>query len=381
MQSPFAKRITYAVGLVMLLAMVASAFIPFIRRQATQNQSVEPTSAPTATPLPVPDVSAITFDTTYLHPSGLFTVAEPSGWNPGPGTNNGVQEQVNMNNPDLESIVEAYVEIPQTPLTTVDELSSHFDSTFLDRSWSRYSDWKETGRKEDGDKLVIDFELTSGPRSYLARHTAWTDGKWIYAVRVVMPENGRDALLFLLDKLIPTLQPIRKFEGTPIEWNAYFDNETKHIIRYPPEWDILDYAQGLPASLGQGTTSLRLESDQGAVADEAAAQAWVEGQYGGAKVLSVEPVERDGNKGFSVAYDYTDPDGESMSGLSVLLNGPDSRLHVANLRFMAKGVDLNNLGEQPVAQYATLAQVMGTFTIFPDLNAQLGSVIPKSQGG
>ncbi len=194
-------------------------------------------------------------------------------------------------------------------------------------------------------------------------------------------EASGDALLFLLDRLIPTLKPIKEFAATPTGWNAYFDDIDKYFIRYPAEWDLLDYAPGLPTSIGKETTALRLEADDAAVADEAAARSWVETATSGATILSVQPVERDGHDGFSVAYRYTNADGDALSGLAVLLNGPDAKLNVANVHFLASGIDLNNLGEQPDERYATLAEVMSTFTIFSDLNAQLGAVIPPSASG
>jgi hypothetical protein len=132
------------------------------------------------------------------------------------------------------------------------------------------------------------------------------------------------------------------------------------------------------ASIGKATI-LRVEADEAVVEAESAARTWIEAAYSGATILSVQPVERDGNSGFSVAYSYADPDGEPISGLAVLLNGPDDRLHVANLRFPASSVDLNNLGDAPEEPYASLAQAMGTFTLMPDLDATLGIPAASAQ--
>jgi hypothetical protein len=177
MQSTLIKRLTYGFGIVMLVAMFASVFVPFIR-QEVRNQAADtpvPTPVPVATFPPPPDMSAITFDQTYLHPSGLFTVAEPAGWIPGQATNNGVQAQISMNNGAAQSVVEAYIEVPPTPLTTPDELSAHFTESILLSGWRRYTEPKETGRRQEGDKLLIDFELKFGQAS--TRHVAGT-GEW-----------------------------------------------------------------------------------------------------------------------------------------------------------------------------------------------------------
>jgi hypothetical protein len=77
----------------------------------------------------------------------------------------------------------------------------------------------------------------------------------------------------------------------------------------------------------------------------------------------VEPVTRAEADGFSVAYSYTDIDGESNSGLAILLNGSDNALRVANLRFPEAGIDLNSDAGQEAN--SDLAMVMDTFMLLP----------------
>ena len=60
-------------------------------------------------------------------------------------------------------------------------------------------------------------------------------------------------------------------------------------------------------------------------------------------MVSAVPVTRGLGQGFSVAYSYTTVDGSKQSGLSILLNGPDGALHIANLLFPASGIDLNTV--------------------------------------
>src|SRR5690606_12751259 len=137
--------------------------------------------------------------------SGLYTVGYPSGWAPGAGTNNGVQAQINFTNSDVRSVIETYIDVPETPLTTLGELSDRYNDQIMQRGWRNYESAVETARREENGKLLIDFELKQGGQTFLARHEAWTDGDWIYVVRVVTPQNARDLLLYLLDAVSPTI--------------------------------------------------------------------------------------------------------------------------------------------------------------------------------
>jgi hypothetical protein len=367
MQNNAAKRASTIIGVIMLVALVGSAFFPLLgNNQATTLPTEAPTAQPQPTFPPPVDVNTLAFDQTYLHPSGLFTVALPTGWTPVQATNDGVHAQVNFNNPNALSVIESYIEVPSTPITTLDELSAHFTPELLGQGWQRYSSWSESTRREEGDKLLIDFSLKLGDQQYIARHVSWTDGEWIYVIRIVAPENAPDSLRALLDKMIPTLHPNKEFADTPTGWNAYFDNTEKHIIRYPSEWTLADSGPGLPASITGNNAILRVDAESGTAADESAAREWVAQTRPGAEVLSVEPVERDGTEGFSVAYSFKDADGEAQSGLAVLLNDANDLLHVANLRLTASQVDLNT--DEAKTQYPDLAEVLETFRLMPSLN-------------
>jgi hypothetical protein len=81
--------------------------------------------------------------------------------------------------------------------------------------------------------------------------------------------------------------------------------------------------------------------------------------------------------GFAVSYQFSDLDGNPLSGLAVLLNGAD-KLHVADLRFPGSGIDLNNLGDTPDTLYSSYAQVMDTFQLVPQLNVTATG--PSAQG-
>ncbi len=364
-----ARRNLIIIGVVMLVAMGASTILPVltqnVRNTANQPQ-VQPTDVPIPTfPAPIENLQSVSFDQTYFHPSGLFSVAQPSGWDSTQPLTNTDTARVTMTNGAALSVVEVSVVQPEQPVATLDELDARYTTEYLNQSWSRYQSEHETARRREDDKIVIDFEMSLSRQNYVARQVAWTDGEWIYEVRVVTPENATDTLVYVLDHLVPTLAPNKQFAGTPMDWNAYHDQTTEAFVRYPADWTLEDSAEGRLASIaGSAGEVLRVENQPDTtIADDAAATAWVEANIDDATVVSVEPVTRGEAEGFAVAYSYNDLDGEEYSGLAILLNGADDALRVANLRFPEAGVDLNS--DSAAESYGNLVTVMDTFMLLP----------------
>ncbi len=364
-----ARRNLIIIGVVMLVAMGASTILPLLRqtvRTHANQPQVDPTDVPIPTfPPPIENVENISLDQIYFHPSGLFSVAQPAGWDTVQPLNNEDTARVTMTNNAALSVVEVSVVQPEPPVTTLDELEARYTTEYLRQSWSRYQNERETSRRREDDKVVIDFEMTLQRQNYVARQVSWTDGDWIYEVRVVTPDNATDTLVYLLNSVAPTLQPNKQFVGTPTDWNAYHDTTSEAFIRYPTGWTLEDSAEGRLASISGGAGEvLRVESQpETTVADENAAREWADNNLGGVAILSVQPVTRGEDAGFAVAYSYTDIDGESNSGLVVLLNGQDNGLRIANLRFPEAGIDLNSESGQEA--YNDLATVMDTFMLLP----------------
>jgi hypothetical protein len=312
----------------------------------------------------------ISFDQTYLHPSGLFTVAEPSGWQASQPQTTREGVRALLTNTDAQSLVQVDVDRPVTageePLT-LDDVDVRLNDAWLGSSWREYSRWSESSRERtDDDRLVMDFELQSNNQTFVARQEAWTDGDWIYSVRVVTPANATETLRYVLEGVAASLEPKKEFVGTPFDWKAYFDSQDTHLIRFPSTWELSDSAPGRPTSITGEDVALRVESDTGTVIDsEDTASAWVENTRTGTSVLSVEPVSRDGSEGYSVAYSIKTVDGDTQSGLAVLLNGPDETLHVANLQFPARDIDLNS--EDSQESYRDLVNAMNSFRVLPQL--------------
>ncbi len=385
------KRASIYLGIFLAIVMGAGAILPLLRQDAAATTTTQPTATVLPTfPPPPADFSSISFNQVYLHPSGIFSIGQPDGWTASQPSKGAAIAQVNLVNNDQLAVVDSYVEASSTPMQPAD-LSAHFSEAVINASWANFSKWQETNRRMDGDRLVIDFSVVLQDRTFVARQVVWTDGTWIYVVRVLVPENAIDYLRYLLDNFVNSLDPQTEFEGTPLEWSAYYDPDVSHIIRFPSDWTVTDSAPGRPTSItsAEGNILLRVESRANtSVADEAAATAYVESERSGISVVSVAPVTRGLGQGFSVAYSYTTVDGDQQSGLSVLLNGADGTLHTANLRFSASGIDLNSVqltapgadatpeasANADAQAYILLAEVMNTFYVIEPLNLSAQSL-------
>jgi hypothetical protein len=389
MSNDSTKRLTTILAIVMIIAIGGGTILQlFVNNDASIVPTVAaPTDAPTPTyPPPITDLSTISLSGSYLHPSGLFSVAQPTGWIPGSPVTNANGAEITMNNVNQLSVIQDSLQISTEPITNLDQLDALYTTATLNESWSNYRrdpqtglNYRETGRRREGDQLILDFELTtSRQQTFLARQVAWTDGQWVYSVRVVAPENAVDLLRYLIDNIIPTFKANKVFVGTPTDWLSYFDPTYNLIIRYPGTWQLTDSAPGRPATInGENGTVLRVEAQPGqAAADEAAARAWLENSRPGATVLSVEPTTRGDLSGFTVAYSFIDADGTPFSGLAVLLNGPEA-LYVANLRFAASNADLN-ADDAAAGQYSNLLQVANTFQTLTGVSILLPTPTPTN---
>lgn len=367
-QNNLTRFATYFIGGLMLIAIGGGSFLSLL---SNQTANVQPTAAPSATPepfpSPIPTETVIDFSRSYLHPTGLFSVPVPN-----PPVWDSIEPQtdiathrytVTMRN-ELR-VIESYVYIPGTPVT---DLNAEFTEGALQQSWRLYENARPTSRemarRDEGDTLVVDFELIYQGRNFLARHIAWTDGTRIFVVRVVTPDNARDELLRLLDGVRAGF--VSYNQTTPEDWTMFFDEQYRHSIRFPSTWRLTDSGRGVPASIeGAQGEVLRVEALPGTpVTDEAAARAWVEQSRPGAAILSVQPVTRGELSGFGVAYTFENLDGDPQSAYTILLNG-DTVVHVATLRFNAANVDLNATTEP---QYEELKTILNTFSLFTSLN-------------
>jgi hypothetical protein len=333
--------IAISLVVVMVFTAVAQSFLP-----ATQTTTVEPTAsvAPTVPPPPA-DLTAITFDQVYVHPSGLYTVQHPTDWAPTRPSNNGTQVQINLENTVQQSVVELYVDIANPPVTNAVELSARFDATALENSWRRYSNWEETGREVDAatNTVNISFTLELRNQTFIARHVAQLreDG-WIYVTRAVTPANASQLLTHLIDNGQTAIVPVEAFRTSQVAWSSFFSDPDNLIIRHPSNWFVRDGQAGQPVTIeATGLGTLLVESVDGqTVADADAASAFVLSRRPNAEIVSVEPVERNGASGFAVSFKTVTSEGEVQSGLAVLLNDGEA-LRTATVRVLNADADLN----------------------------------------
>ncbi len=366
------KTFTYIIGIIMTIAMVGSLILPMISSQVGLGDSYLETPQPTPFPEPTmpapPDTALIDFDSRYLHRSGLFTIGAPTGWRPASDSNTADELRAGLNNSEVQSVIELRISKNHGALADADSLSGYLDDTWLSHTWSGYTGWDETGRKIVGDDVVqIDFNVRRGRSHLMARQESWLEDGDIYSARVVTAENAAQELKFLLRGLADSVERISEYDNAPYDWDGYFDNLDKHMVRYPSTWEVTDGAEGLPVTIEGDSLALVLSTADTALANEAEAEDWAENWRAGVKAHGAQAVELAGAAGYKVSYRLTSPDGAVSSGLIIMLHGSDNRLHVANIRM--SNLDKDLLGADP-AEYPWLA-ALESFRLLPDLEVSI----------
>jgi hypothetical protein len=366
------KTLTYIIGIVMTIAMVGSLILPMISSQVGTGDSYletpQPTPFPEPTLPPPPDISAIDFDSRYLHRSGLFTIGVPSGWSPASDSNTASELRAGLNNSDALSVVEVRISKNHAGLADTGALSAFLDKTWLGQTWSGYTGWEETSRKIVGDDIVqIDFNVRRGRSHLIARQESWIENGNIYSARVVAAENAAQALKFLLQGVAESVERLPFYTDAPFNLDAYFDSLDKHMVRYPSNWEVTDAAEGLPATIVGDSAVLVLSTLDVALASEDDATDWIENWRAGVKARRAEAVEVADASGFKVSYRIKTLDGAVASGLAIMLHGTDNRLHVANIRMPDIDEDLLDVD---AAEYPWLNAVE-SFRLVPDLEVSV----------
>ena len=367
------KRFTVILGIIMSVAMVASLLIPLFSSQVgyTENlaEAERPTPLPEPTFPPPPDIASISFDETLLHPSGLFTMAVPTGWQSASHSNTVDELRAGLSNSAAHSVVETRIIKNQAGISDADALNAFFDEGWLSQTWRDYWDWEETSRKlTDDGRVVIDFNLSRSRSHFIARQVSWLENGDIYSARVVTAENAPAELKFLLDGVIQSMARLDAFPEAPFDWNAYFDNLDKHMIRFPSDWEVADAAAGLPATIIGDKAILVLETQDVALASDSDAIDWMTKWRDRVEPLTAEPIQVGESSGYQVSYRRSTLDGAPESGIALMLHGTDNRLHVANIRVGATDSDLLQLEADDFGVRA----VLDTFRLLPGLDATTG---------
>ena len=366
------KTFTYIIGIVMTVAMVGSLILPMISNQVglgdSYSDTPEPTPFPEPTVPPPPDISAISFDGRYLHRSGLFTFGAPTGWSPASDSNTADELRAGLNNSDVLSVVEVRISKDHSGISDPDALSAFLDKTWLGHTWSGYTGWDETSRKvNDNETVQIDFNVRRGRSQLIARQESWIENSDIYSVRVITLENAPQELKFLLQGVADSVQRLSAYADAPFDWDAYFDNVDKHMVRYPSSWEVTDAADGLPATIIGDAAILVVDTADAELSSEDDAVDWIQKWRAGVTAQSAEAVNLADADGYKVSYKLKTVDGAVASGLTVLLNGADDRLHIANIRMPDLDADLLTAD---AAEYPWLT-VLDSFRLLPELEVSV----------
>lgn len=360
------QRFVQYMGIFLAVIMGLSLLLPLLQSNvaAPPAAAPDPTATPRPTqPAPIENLEGISFEDTFLHRSGLFTAAVPTGWNVTRELNNTGEAVVTMNNPAQLSVIEARIIRPtaDNPVETAEDLDGIFTEAYLRQSWNAYTSWQEDTREVEGDQHIINFSLGRSGQEFIARQVAFTDGTWVYALRVVTPTNASDDLLYVLDNELPTFQPVERYIGARIEFDAFYDEVSQHIIRYPNTWSVVDSAPGAPTSISGEGAQLRVETINAVIDSEDAASDYVAGLRSGTEVVSVQPVNQFGTDGFRVAYQRQTLDGAVESGAVALLQG-DEQTHVANILLNdPTTVDLNS--EDAATDFRDVVDTLDSFSL------------------
>ena len=339
------QNMSIIIGVILVVALAASVILPLLTSSIPGVTNVpDPTAVPEPTlPPPPEDLSAITFDEEYLHPTGLFTVNVPDGFTTSANQGTG-EAQVSLENSTQQSVVDVRVVDPgEEDLSDPEALNRIFNETWLSESWTDYASWEESARNFVGEDLELDFALTQSGQDYIARQKSWTDGDLVYSVRAITLPNSADYLVHLLDNVSDSVAVNPLYVDSPLDWNGYQDTVGGSIIRFPRNWRVADQAEGQSSTITDGIYTLVIESDDEPIADADAAETWIMNWRPGVEILATEEIERDGAAGYSVAYSRTTVDGDIESGLAILLNS-ENRAQVASVRYPTEGVvDLNTI--------------------------------------
>lgn len=368
-------RLAAMLGLLMVLtviiSMVLTTVLPAGVSRAPEvpeqtNYLEDPTPGAVVFPTPDPDGPGLVQAILAIHPAGTFTIAQPQGFTPSSSTSELVHSY-SMVDTGRYAVVHAYLQAFAGP-QNLDTLDIYNSEGTLAATWAEYDSWAETGREQAGGRLVLDFTLTLGENTYLARELTWPvpeNPAIVQVLRFVVPDNYLALLGELELMIIPSYDAIPEALTAPLDWPGIASKTGGYTLRYAPDWTLVEAASGSTTTL---TTSddntLTLSSEAGQIASEDDARTWAENSRTDVTVLAAEPVSRTYGEGFVVAYTFATADGEPQSGLSVLVNGEDNQIKTATLRL--NDADVNLLDGDTRAANATLWQVLDTFGPLPE---------------
>ena len=343
-----------------------------------------------ATPFTFPTVppggTTIQFAKTYIHPTGLFSISQPIGWDMPPGS----EENTNTSNPVTQgagtpgtsqltragvtfidsntlSVIHVYTEHNSaSQFATIQDLDKSYDAAYFKAAWANFTGGsKETSRTTDNNQSVVSFTLSLNGNTYLGRQISVLDHGWVKAIRLVTPDNNPGLMDNLQNTVWPTMQFFPVEANTPMTYPVIVDPVFGYVMRYLPNWAFITGAAGTPFVVSGSASGIpgKLTSfgEPGKqINSEADVRAWVAAHSASATVQTVQPATINGASGFNVSYQMADADGNVSSAVSTLLNGAKS-LIVATFTVNTPKLDLLGTTNVP----PDLATMRNTLLVIP----------------
>ncbi len=386
------QRILRIIALLVLVAIFAVGGLGLGSPRTTTGSDVSPTpglGSPTALIFPTiaPGGNVIVPDRTYFHSSAIFSMPHLQGWDLAQSGEERVDPTQGVKitragatfiNGNSLSVIHAFVEKdPDRTAKVLTDLDKYYDKANLDAAWSNFTGgWKETGRRTDGDKFVVDFQLGLSGNTYVGRQVAHFEGDWLMVTRLVAPNNNPSLLDQLQSNIWSGFVFYPNIAQWPITWSATADPTVGYVIKYPADWRQLNAELGKPivvnGTLRDVTVTLTTQGEPGKVAKtEQDARAWITTLHPKAVILTVSQETRGDAMGFNISYNDPDPDGNARSALVTLLNGANGTLYSANFLTSIRGLDLlqqNNASVPPeIGQIRATLTLLSTARFVPTL--------------
>ena len=388
------ERLLRIIALLGLVTVFALSGLLGITRQTT-TPGVSPTPGiGSPTPLTFPTVpstgTVLTLDQTYIHPSALFSVPHIVSWDLPPNgeekvdPSNGVKISragATFINGAVLSVAHVFVERdPDRKAKAVADLDAYYNKANLDAAWTNFiGGYKETKRRTDGDKFIIDFELYLNGNIFLGRQVSQFDGDWLKVTRLVTPDNNPQLMDNLQETIWSRFTVYMAQANIPIFWPSVTDSVFGYVVRYQPGWNLVNGTAGNPfivaGPLRGANITMTTKAEPGkSVKADTDARAWVTAKQATNAILTVQPATINGVSGFNVSYSDPDTDGNARSAVSTLLNGPTGSLYSVTFVSSTRGIDF--LGTDPTVP-GELAQLRGTFMLIP-ANQLIATLTPTA---
>ncbi|HEX3054363.1 MAG TPA: hypothetical protein VHP83_27145 [Aggregatilineaceae bacterium] len=373
----------------------------------TPQPNTEPTSAPASTKvvLPTPDANPQFGGLSpYVHSSGYFQAFRPAGsdWE-APNEN---QSGPNTNAPGVifqsiprQVVIHNYV-VPGVEYASLESFSQNYlTETYFKGAWlgqlddqgnaTGYERFTETNRQITENSVISDFDLVSKGANYVGRDISRLEGTWLYSTRIVVPANDPGLLDVLQNLVVPGFFGYPDLQKLPQFWQTFSDSRWGYAIKYPGEWTRVSGGPGERIRFNVDIPDLEMTilvqsvEDFTVDSDETASQ-WATANLSAVSILGTARIQHEMGEGYAVAYTFRAASNDIQSGLVALLNGPDSRLIVADMQLNLSDVNLLDAesfaGLQDEVQRTLLTDarraLLDGFIILPEATRTLPAFVP-----